>query len=80
MEEAAETYLSHEVRNIVVRVPAYFDDSQRQAIRDAGDISGLNVLRIINEPEAATKPRGISEPMSRAKLSSRTSLQEEPRK
>ena len=69
MEETAETYLGHEVGNIVVRVPAYFDDSQRQAIRDAGAISGLNVLRIINEPEAATKPRGIPEPSSRAKLS-----------
>ena len=69
MEETAETCMGHEVRNIVVRVPAYFDDSQRQAIRDADAISGLIVLRIINEPKADTKPRGISEPTSRAKLS-----------
>ena len=69
MKETAETYLGHEVRNVVVSVPAYFDDSQRQAIKDAGAISGLNVLRIINEPEAPTKPRGIPEPSSRAKLS-----------
>ena len=69
MKETAETYLGHEVRNVVVSVPAYFDDSQRQAIKDAGAISGLNVLRIINEPKAAMKPRGIPEPSSRAKLS-----------
>ena len=69
MEETAETYLGQEVRNIVVRVPAYFDDSQRQAIRDAGAIIGLNVLRIINEPKAATKPRGIPEPSRQVKLS-----------
>ena len=42
--------------DVVVRVPAYFDDSQRQAIKDAGAIIGLNVLRVINEPKAATKP------------------------
>ena len=56
MKETAETYLGHEVGNIVVSVPAYFDDSQRQAIKDAGAITGLNVLRVINEPKAATKP------------------------
>ena len=50
MKETAETYLGHEVRNVVVSVPAYFDNSQHQAIKDAGAISGLNVLRIINEP------------------------------
>ena len=69
MMEAAETYLGREVRNVVVRVPAYFDDSQRQAIKDAGAISSLNVLRIINEPEAVTKSRGNTEPTSRPKLS-----------
>ena len=69
MIEAAETYLGREVRNVVVRVPAYFDDSQRQAIKDAGAISSLNVLRIINEPEAVTKSRGNTEPTSRLKLS-----------
>ena len=56
MKKSAETHLGHVVKNVVVSVPAYFDDSQRQAIKDAGAISGLNVLRIINEPEAATKP------------------------
>ena len=69
MEETAETYLGHEVGNIVVSVPAYLDDSQRQAIKDASGISGLNVLRIINEPEAVTKSRENTEPTSRAKLS-----------
>ena len=69
MKETAETYLGHEVGNIVVSVPAYFDVSQRQAIKDAGAITGLNVLRIIDEPKAATKPRGNPEPSSRAKLS-----------
>ena len=56
MEESAETYLGQEVRNIVVSVPAYFDHSQRQAIKDAGVISSLNVLRVINEPKVVTKP------------------------
>ena len=64
MKDTAETYLGHEVRNVVVSVPAYFDDSQRQAIKDAGAISGLNVLRIINEPKAVMKSRGIPEPSS----------------
>ena len=56
MKETAETHLGHVAKNVVVTVPAYFDDSQRQAIKDAGAIPGLNVLRIINEPKAATKP------------------------
>ena len=53
MKEIAESYLGHEVKNAVITVPAYFNDSQRQATKDAGTISGLNVLRIINEPTAA---------------------------
>jgi L1 cell adhesion molecule like protein len=53
MKEVAEAYLGKEVKNAVVTVPAYFNDSQRQATKDAGSISGLNVLRIINEPTAA---------------------------
>ena len=69
MKETAETYLGHEVGNIMVCVPAYFDVSQRQAIEEAGAIIGLNVLRIINEPKAATKPRGSSEPSTQAMLS-----------
>merc|ERR1712194_920845 len=53
MKDIAEAYLGKEVKNAVVTVPAYFNDSQRQATKDAGSISGLNVLRIINEPTAA---------------------------
>nr|CAD2199689.1 unnamed protein product [Meloidogyne enterolobii] len=53
MKEIAEAYLGHEVTHAVVTVPAYFNDAQRQATKDAGTISGLNVVRIINEPTAA---------------------------
>lgn len=53
MKETAEAYLGVKVTDAVVTVPAYFNDSQRQATKDAGTISGLNVLRIINEPTAA---------------------------
>ena len=74
MEKNTDTYSGHEVGKIMVSVPAYFDDSQRQAIKDAGAITGLNVLRVINEPKAATKPRGIPEPSSRV---SKLSLQDE---
>ncbi|MGB1700204.1 MAG: Hsp70 family protein, partial [Nannocystaceae bacterium] len=59
MKESAEAYLGHEVKDVVVTVPAYFDDAQRQATKDAGRIAGLNVLRIINEPTAATLAYGI---------------------
>ena len=62
MKETAETNLGHAMKNVVVTVPAYFDDSQHQAIKDAGVICSLNVLRIIKEPEVATKPRGNTEP------------------
>eukprot|EP00952_Eustigmatos_sp_NYUAD-ZCMA_P002292 10179-Eustigmatos_ZCMA.PRE.1 len=48
MREIAEAYLGKEVKNAVITVPAYFNDSQRQATKDAGVIAGLNVLRIIN--------------------------------
>lgn len=50
MKETAEAYLGKKVINAVVTVPAYFNDMQRQATKDAGAIAGLNVLRIINEP------------------------------
>lgn len=50
MREIAEAYLGREVKNAVVTVPAYFNDAQRQATKDAGLIAGLNVMRIINEP------------------------------
>ena len=53
MKTIAESYLGGDVKNAVVTVPAYFNDAQRQAIKDAGKICGLNVLRIINEPAAA---------------------------
>jgi heat shock protein 1/8 len=53
MKETAEAYLGQKVNDAVVTVPAYFNDSQRQATKDAGTISGMNVLRIINEPTAA---------------------------
>jgi len=59
MKETAEAYLGHAVRDAVVTVPAYFNDSQRQATKDAGVISGLNVLRIINEPTAAAIAYGL---------------------
>merc|ERR1712151_1405089 len=61
MKEIAEAYLGKEVKNTVVTVPAYFNDSQRQATKDAGAISGLNVLRIINEPTAAAIAYGLDQ-------------------
>ena len=51
--------LGKEVRDVVITVPAYFDDSQRQATRDAGRIAGLDVLRIVNEPTAAALAYGL---------------------
>lgn len=59
MKETAESYLGETVNNAVVTVPAYFNDSQRQSTKDAGTISGLNVLRIINEPTAAAIAYGL---------------------
>lgn len=59
MKETAESYLGTTVTNAVVTVPAYFNDSQRQATKDAGTISGMNVLRIINEPTAAAIAYGL---------------------
>lgn len=59
MKETAEAYLGGTVSNAVVTVPAYFNDSQRQATKDAGTIAGLNVLRIINEPTAAAIAYGL---------------------
>uniref|UniRef100_A0A8W8MVX8 Heat shock cognate 71 kDa protein n=1 Tax=Magallana gigas TaxID=29159 RepID=A0A8W8MVX8_MAGGI len=59
MKETAEAYLGKTINNAVVTVPAYFNDSQRQATKDAGTISGLNVLRIINEPTAAAIAYGL---------------------
>jgi L1 cell adhesion molecule like protein len=59
MKEIAEAFLGREVKNAVITVPAYFNDAQRQATKDAGAISGMNVLRIINEPTAAAIAYGL---------------------
>jgi molecular chaperone DnaK len=59
MKETAEAYLGQEVRQAVITVPAYFNDAQRQATKDAGKIAGLEVLRIINEPTAAALAYGL---------------------
>jgi len=59
MKETAESYMGHPVKDAVITVPAYFNDSQRQATKDAGAIAGLNVLRIINEPTAAAIAYGL---------------------
>jgi L1 cell adhesion molecule like protein len=59
MKQTAENYLGHEVKDAVVTVPAYFNDAQRQATKDAGTIAGLNVLRVLNEPTAAALAYGL---------------------
>lgn len=59
MKQTAESYLGEEVTNAVITVPAYFNDQQRQATKDAGTIAGLNVMRIINEPTAAAIAYGL---------------------
>lgn len=59
MKETAESYLNERIDNAVITVPAYFNDSQRQATKDAGTIAGLNVLRVINEPTAAALSYGL---------------------
>ncbi|KAL1177238.1 hypothetical protein V6Z11_A03G017000 [Gossypium hirsutum] len=66
MKEVAEAYLGQSVKNAVITVPAYFNDSQRQATKDAGAISGLNVLRIINEPTAAAIAYGLDKKASQS--------------
>jgi L1 cell adhesion molecule like protein len=64
MKETAENYLGKKIKNAVITVPAYFNDSQRQATKDAGVIAGLNVLRIINEPTAAAVAYGFDKQMN----------------
>ena len=59
MKETAEKYLGQTVSKAVITVPAYFNDAQRQATKDAGKIAGLEVLRIINEPTAASLAYGL---------------------
>ncbi|CAI0473941.1 unnamed protein product [Linum tenue] len=66
MREIAEAFLGQTIKNAVVTVPAYFNDSQRQATKDAGSIAGLNVLRIINEPTAAAIAYGLDKKGSRS--------------
>jgi len=65
MKETAQAYLGKDVKNAVVTVPAYFNDSQRQATKDAGQIAGLNVLRVVNEPTAAALAYGLEKEADR---------------
>ncbi|XP_071538088.1 heat shock 70 kDa protein-like [Panulirus ornatus] len=74
MKETAESYLGHKVREAVITVPAYFNDSQRQATKDAGTIAGLNVLRIINEPTAAAIAYGLDKKVGKESSSERNVL------
>jgi len=67
MKEIAETYIGEKVPSAVVTVPAYFNDAQRQATKDAGTIAGLNILRIINEPTAAAIAYGMDESTDKTK-------------
>lgn len=67
MKETAEAYLGRVVTDAVITVPAYFNDAQRQATKDAGAIAGLNVLRIINEPTAAAVAYGLDQKTSKEK-------------
>merc|ERR1712062_605537 len=69
MKETAEAHIGHKVKDAVVTVPAYFNDAQRQATKDAGVIAGLNVLRIINEPTAAAIAYGLDKKKGQAKES-----------
>merc|ERR1719213_1220696 len=68
MKQSAEAYLGQTVTDAVITVPAYFNDSQRQATKDAGAICGLNVLRIINEPTAAALAYGLDAKEKAAKM------------
>ena len=68
LKESAEQNLGTEVREAVITVPAYFDDAQRQATKDAGRIAGLTVLRIINEPTAAALAYGMDEGTAARKI------------
>jgi molecular chaperone DnaK len=68
MKKTAEDYLGHEVKEAVITVPAYFSDSQRQATKEAGEISGLLVKRIINEPTAAALAYGLDKKTSDLKI------------
>ena len=67
LKEIAEAYLGKNVTDAVITVPAYFNDAQRQATKDAGVIAGLNVLRIINEPTAAAIAYGLDKLADKAR-------------
>lgn len=68
LKEAAESYLGHKVNKAVITVPAYFNDAQRQATKDAGQIAGLEVARIINEPTAAAMAYGLDKAKKEQKI------------
>lgn len=68
LKEAAESYLGHKVNKAVITVPAYFNDAQRQATKDAGQIAGLEVARIINEPTAAAMAYGLDKSKNEQKI------------
>ena len=68
LKEAAESYLGHKVNKAVITVPAYFNDAQRQATKDAGQIAGLEVARIINEPTAAAMAYGLDKKQNEEKI------------
>lgn len=68
LKESAESYLGHKVNKAVITVPAYFNDAQRQATKDAGQIAGLEVARIINEPTAAAMAYGLEKGKSNQKI------------
>ena len=68
LKQTATDFLGKEVKDAIVTVPAYFNDSQRQATKDAGTISGLNVLRIINEPTAAAIAYGLDKKNTNEKI------------
>jgi len=74
MKQTAEAYLGREVHDAVVTVPAYFNDTQRQATKDAGTIAGLNVIRIINEPTAAAVAYGLDKKGTKGHEGERTVL------
>ncbi|XP_021760875.1 heat shock cognate 70 kDa protein-like [Chenopodium quinoa] len=74
MKDIAEVFLGISVKNAVVTVPAYFNDSQRQATKDAGTIAGLNVVRIINEPTAAAMAYGLDTKATRSNAASKNVL------
>merc|ERR1711990_143863 len=74
MKETAENYLGKEVKHAVITVPAYFNDAQRQATKDAGTIAGLEVLRIINEPTAAAIAYGLDKKTEKTSTSASWSI------